>query len=540
MAISPSYVVPVLGRSGRPTAPSCADAVDLESKRTMTSSAPILKWNYTGIYTRSIVVTDFDGDGKKEVLLFDVTGTIYCLNMTGGLKWRCETASWTMTSPPIADVDADGKLEVLVGQQDFVCCVNSTGSLKWNSRTRYTNPFSPVPGTSPVIADINGDGKPEILVSSGDDRTGDEGISCLNGTTGVWVWNYTEGIAGTIAVGDIDGDGKQEVLAGVKPSNFGPNGTWHLNIVCLNSTGGLKWIWNGPDRGVSLDPAVFDVDGDGKLEVIVACSVLSSLAGGVYCLNGVGGLKWNYTTQSSESAMACPVVSDVDGDGKQEIVVDTQGNTVYCLNGTGALEWKGWLGGFWHHTWTLRFPPIVADLNGDGCQEIIGIPDMDPTVRCLDGKTGEDEWSYTAVPEGFLAQVDLAFAVSDVQGDGQRNVVTTDLTHGNITCLSSTGAAKWNYSIGESIFSPPVAADVDGDHKSEVIVCSSTGKIYCLGFPSTPAESGSYYSLILAASLVVVVGLAIGLTFVRVVMVRRRTLRTTRLQRKGTCFPRKV
>jgi len=55
----------------------------------------------------------------------------------------------------------------------------------------------------------------------------------------------------------------------------------------------------------------------------------------VYCLSGRTGAKlWNYTT--GEDIESSPAVADVDGDGKLEILVGSRDCGVYCLSVVGA------------------------------------------------------------------------------------------------------------------------------------------------------------------------------------------------------------
>jgi hypothetical protein len=113
------------------------------------------------IYSSPIVV-DVDGDGKQEVLEQSLDA-LYCLNATGGQKWKCNIRGYS-TSPAVADVDGDGKLDLIVGSTDgTIYCLNSTGSEEWNYVTGGAIYFS-----SPVVADIDGDGRLEVLVGSSD------------------------------------------------------------------------------------------------------------------------------------------------------------------------------------------------------------------------------------------------------------------------------------------------------------------------------------------------------------------------------------
>jgi hypothetical protein len=309
-------------------------------------------------------VADVDGDGRQEIL---VSGTysdnqLYCLNWTGGLKWTSaqgiRTGYWfSESSPTVADIDQDGKKEILVGSElylsggnvthpGYLACFNASGALKWTylaNESVYCRP---------AVADLEGSDKIDVLFGSGSGE-----IYCLN-STGERVWNYSTG-AGVIAspvVVDVDGDGENEVLCSSGD-----------NLYCLNSLGMLKWMYNATTFCL-LSSNVTDVDNDGKLEIVLGTSGHE-----VICVGGTGERKWSYATESAVGGP--PVVSDVDGDNQLEIIAGTtltlvggslkNGGVVYCLDGLGNLKWTYATGSYIYAT------PTVADVDGDGRPEII-------------------------------------------------------------------------------------------------------------------------------------------------------------------------
>jgi hypothetical protein len=71
------------------------------------------------------VLADVDGDGKVEVLVGDREGYLSCLDNAGRLKWRFTTPEdrEIRESAAVADLDGDGKLELVFGckQGDLEC-----------------------------------------------------------------------------------------------------------------------------------------------------------------------------------------------------------------------------------------------------------------------------------------------------------------------------------------------------------------------------------------------------------------------------------
>ncbi len=63
----------------------------------------------------SPAVADVDGDGKMEVGFGAFDRNIYLLNADGTLRWYYHAADTVWSSPAFADVNADGKLEMIIG-----------------------------------------------------------------------------------------------------------------------------------------------------------------------------------------------------------------------------------------------------------------------------------------------------------------------------------------------------------------------------------------------------------------------------------------
>jgi len=173
-------------------------------------------------------VADVDADGDLEVLVGGYDGNIYCLNGTGGLEWSTNLGNPILCTAAVADVDADGDLEVLTGIMNYIYCLNKSGGEEWwywTGGDMYS---------SPCVADVDADGQLEVLVGSGITfPSGDAYIFCLNGSNGAEEWKYTltARVESSPCVADVDADGQLEVLVGSRDDY----------LYCLNRTGGLEY-----------------------------------------------------------------------------------------------------------------------------------------------------------------------------------------------------------------------------------------------------------------------------------------------------------
>lgn len=305
---------------------------------------------------------DFDGDGRAEVLVSSPWG-IGILEKTGDTFW-CPALQpngsrfdgWLLNTAdnrlgPVGDFDGDGADEWLaispwgIGVLEqkgstFSCLAlqpNGTNLGGWVLDTNVDR-FGPV-------GDLDGDGRDEFLV------IGPSGIAVLklSGTTfttiarastgsriGEWLLNPDDNFFWPAA--DYLGDGRDDLLL-TSPWGMGiltmSKGALTSRAMVANGTRIGEWLLNTLDNRFA---PVGDLDGDGHPELLVVSpwgiGVLDA-AGGTWqnpwlAANGTRFGGWLLNTADNYF----DVVADVDGDGRDEIVVTSPW-------GIGVLQFSG-------------------------------------------------------------------------------------------------------------------------------------------------------------------------------------------------------
>lgn len=218
-----------------------------------------------------IISGDVDGDGREEIAVTAIICDRYAFEQNGG--WHYDSKYMTVallnsdrTRYQNAALDADwSTLPIDTGKP----LTTSDVSLALNV------------SATPVMADLDGDGLSEILFNSYDGK-----VHCFSlNKTEPYAWPYSltkrtspqYEYASPVACADIDFDGKMEVIFAStfdKTQNLTEVTNGYLYI--LNYEGKLLSKTELPPakeavshNGVTAAPVVADIDGDGRYEVVL-------------------------------------------------------------------------------------------------------------------------------------------------------------------------------------------------------------------------------------------------------------------------------
>jgi hypothetical protein len=299
-------------------------------------------------------IADINNDGVAEIVATcrkNVAGGtngghVFVWDATGRLLWQANAGSANLLcSPVIANIDADTNLsEILVQNDGAIYAWNHDGSpvipANANGMLLQVENDSFTYG-SLAVADLDGDGKDEIIYAYAPNGSGPSKLSVVkfNGTSASILSTVTIDAAGPC-------NSSPSVLRAA-------DGTYEIFVDARSHIVAYKWVqassslqsmWSvqngglpgGASRPYDATVAIGNVTGTaGEYDIVAAGG-----SGKVYALNAQTGnslLGFPLRLGSSAAKLSSPLLVDMDNDTTTaEIVIGDDGGTVYAIKGTSG------------------------------------------------------------------------------------------------------------------------------------------------------------------------------------------------------------
>ncbi len=309
----------------------------------------------------SPAVGDINHDGNLEIVVgtgfyWNGTPRVYAYDRYGNALpgWPVATGKGCFSSPALADFDGDGDLEVVIGCEDskmYAWHYNGVPVAGWSGGVQpYDSGHSTFPfiRSSPIVADLDADGNLEILFSyvaqiiamgaNGALKT-DDG---LHASAPVYDANYI--IVGSPAIGDIDNDGKLELVIG--SSSFGDPSHGRIYAWKVGSAVNAQVPWpmfhrDPQHTGRASNPTlavapssiyVMHQSGDATAEKVIA-TIRNT---------GDGSLNWSAAPPSGITV--APTSGTVTAQAQVTVTISTSGKSLGVHN-LGNIVFSGTSGG---------------------------------------------------------------------------------------------------------------------------------------------------------------------------------------------------
>ncbi len=393
--------------------------------------------------------------------------------------WPVELPVETSSHCAVGDVDGDGGLDVVLAAD----CIYA-----WDAEGVEVRDGDGDSQSLGPLNNVKADWGPAgVTLANLTSRPGLEIVASNRTARQIWVYQGDGSVApgwprtlsnwnwAAPAVGDLDGDGDLEIVVNTIDGRLY---VWHHDGTELRDGDG-----NPTTNGVFqvrtnewyswCSPALVDLDGDGRLEIILATRYTDAKADVVMALrnDGTNAPGFPYSLGAQGDVLCSPAVGDVDGDGQREIVVVSENDRLHVIRANGQAM--------------APFPivfvsnnmaagistpsPALGDFDGDGAVEIVAVAVTDEHNAAIH-VVRHDGTTLAGWPKSVPGNSESSPLVGDISGDGALDVLFgigggADNSPNALYAFRADGGVVPGFPVQLSgpVRPAPTLADLDGD-----------------------------------------------------------------------------
>jgi PKD repeat protein len=399
----------------------------------------------------------------------------------GSVIWQYQISGGSDNSPKaiaaIPDINNDGIDDVVICSEDnnircFSGGATGAGVVLWVHQI-YSGNIYAQHGLA-ITEDINNDGYNDVVVGT---TGGDRSIECLSGLNGNTLWTHDTheyGGGGWVYQVDCRYDyNNDDILDVLATTGDDGSGTGPKRVYCLNGLTGVS-LWEYPLGGPGFAViGVEDFTGDEVPDVLAGCSNAGETIGYGKGINGVTGAQvWSYQASGS-SVWGVEQLDDASGDGVKDVIIGDFSGHIYGLNAaTGTQIFSLTIGSV-----LITRLEKIGDVNSDGYADIIPAHSTIHTTQVIDGYSGALIWSHATADQPWNVA-----ASRDISGDDIDDVFVGTLYSNNYCYfLNGVDGSELTSPIpyGEAVDAIASIPDVIGDGSMEMMAGGRNGKVIC-------------------------------------------------------------
>ncbi|MBI3819485.1 MAG: VCBS repeat-containing protein [Planctomycetes bacterium] len=333
---------------------------------------------------------------------------------------------------------------------------------------------------SVAIVDFNLDGKQDVIVANGGAPNGwASGMSVFlgDGAGGFGPQIFTTGVEApySVVVGDINGDGLADAVVA--------NGLHQDSVSIMLGLGdGTFTSISQPTAAGARCAGIGDLDGNGKVDIVVGCQYSNTVAVLLQNANGSYATYFGMYTGPNTSPWM-PAIGDLNNDGIQDMVVALHGpasgptsNQIAVLFGLGG----GAFGAIAKYiVGTKPEEPVLADMNGDGYLDCAVVNEGGGVSILINGPH-----SFALSQTLSAGAIPTSLVKGDFNGDNITDLAVCAQQSNNITLFLGDGSGSFPTSKefpGYSLFASLAAGDFNNDGRPDLAAAATAASVTGIG-----------------------------------------------------------